>query len=252
MNKAFTLIELMIVTGVIGVISAIAIPNIFEMRRCGRESGAMSTLRSQITPAMYEYRAKGFQDELDSSWGVFPAHLSALAGGDAASVYSTNDKAKCTAPGGVNLLPKKFNNHDGAGGSNIGHYRFGHGRSEGFFENRGCVVDGYVYSVVTSTLKDDGPEEPGLGKRLRQMYVTVIASPVGAKPGDGNRAFGMTLSPCYYDHICAMTGPENRADQLMKDAQYYPENGMFKNPAGGEKAGDMGWGHGPKCAQIAR
>lgn len=195
-------------------------------------------------PAMHQYQAGAYQDEDKTTWGVFPAHISALAGGDGASIHSTSELAQCRMPGSIKLIPPQFNNHDGAGGTNVGHYRFGLGATEGFYEDKGAVVDGYVYTVLQSTEKTDQ------GKHLRQMYVTVIASPVN--PSSGMRAFGFTINPSIYDHLVAMTSSENRTFQVMKDAQYYPDEGMFKNPVGPEKEADLGWGHGPKATYIKR
>ena len=45
-QKGFTLIELMVVVGLVGVISSIAIPNYIQSRRSARESAAISNVRT--------------------------------------------------------------------------------------------------------------------------------------------------------------------------------------------------------------
>jgi type IV pilus assembly protein PilE len=45
-HRAFTLVEIMIVAGIIGLISAIAIPNVISLKRVANEAAAKSNVRA--------------------------------------------------------------------------------------------------------------------------------------------------------------------------------------------------------------
>lgn len=239
MNRAFTLIELMIVVGITAVIGAIAIPNLLEMRMFGREAAAASNLKSQIMPAMHQFQCSFQQDEAMTTYGVFPSHLSALAGGNKASAHASLVGYMNTHPS--NYIPEQFNNFDGKKGTNVGHYQYKKGEKTGYYEDRGAVVDGYCYTVLTDTNTDEE------GTRNRTMFVTVIATPVGSM--EGRNSFGFTINPYYYDHIVGMTNGNNKISDLMLDAIDYPDQGMFQNPTG-SKPGF--WRHGKNATFLSR
>jgi len=236
--KGFTLIELMVVVGITAVIGAIAIPNVLEMRMFGREAAAASALTSQIMPAMHQFQGAYQQDEALTTWGVFPSHLSALAGGNKASAHAS---LVGRMGGPCNYIPENFNNFDGKKGTNVGHYQYTPGANTGYFEDRGAVVDGYCYTV----LNDPATTDDGL--RHRQMFVTVIATPTGSM--EGRRSFGFTINPSYYDHIVSMTNNNNNIHDLMLDAIDYPDQGMFQNPTGSK---ETFWRHGKNAMFYAK
>lgn len=78
MRRAFTLVEIMIVVAVIGLLSAIAIPNILRARLNANESAAITSLRA-ISTASEMYRSaqspSTYSPDLATLAGEIPSYI---------------------------------------------------------------------------------------------------------------------------------------------------------------------------------
>lgn len=131
-HKGFSLIELLIVVVIIGIIAAIAIPNLLSSRRAANEGTAISTLRT-LSGAQSTY------------------HASVGAGDYAGQSGATQSFPVLAA---ANIVDSRFAVLGSSGGTEISGYMFSVGawpRTPTRQANYGAAVTPLVASGVTAT-----------------------------------------------------------------------------------------------------
>ena len=152
-NKAFTLVELLVVIAVIGLLASIVLVSLGPARAKARDAARISDVR-QMSTALEIEAADGSEALIGCT--IVDADVSTCTGpgtaGDLANFTDPSQAAKCA---GIPLAPCQYSisKADGTGGAETGDYQICFFLEDGAGDLLGDIVGGYGVADYAYTLK---------------------------------------------------------------------------------------------------